>query len=49
MGPEKCVCVCECFCVSLTGCHGLRAVVIVVVALQAEAGWHTGGGAQTLS
>ncbi len=40
---------CVCFCVSLTGCHGLRAVVVVVVVLQAEEGRHTGGGAQALS
>lgn len=42
------MCVCERFCVSLTGCHGLRAVVVVVV-LEAEEGRHTGCGAQALS
>lgn len=46
------VCVRECFSASLTGCHGLRAVavvVVVVVFVQAEEGRHTGGGAETLS
>lgn len=41
--------VCECFCVSLTGCHSLRAVVVAVVVLQAEEGGHAGAGAQALS
>lgn len=36
-----------CCCVSLTGRHGLRAAVIVVI--QAKEGWHTAGGAQALS
>ncbi len=51
-----CACVCEretervCFCVSLTGCHGLRVVVVIItVVLQAEERWHTAGGAQALS
>lgn len=37
-----------CSCVSLTGCHGLRVAVVVVV-IQAKKGGHTSGGAQALS
>lgn len=39
----------ECFCVSLTGCHGLRAaVVVVVVVIHTEEWWHVRSGAQSL-
>lgn len=39
--------VCEGVGVSLTGCQGLRAVIVVV--LKADEGWDTSCGAQTLS
>ncbi|MED6240766.1 hypothetical protein ATANTOWER_027673 [Ataeniobius toweri] len=43
MGPYRCVCL-SVF-VLLTDCHCLRAAVVLI---QADEGWHAGGGTQAL-